>query len=45
MASNLVGSQVPDFLLSPVGGGADITLHALIQKEGKPVVLDIYAEW
>ena len=37
-------TQVPDFPVNPVGGGDSTTLHAIL-AEGKPIVLDIYAEW
>jgi hypothetical protein len=44
-AAALVGTKVPDFEIHPVGSGESTTLHALLAKEGKPIVLDIYAEW
>ena len=43
MASALVGKKVPDMELEPISGGETTTLHALL-GQGKPIVLDIYAE-
>jgi hypothetical protein len=43
-AAALVGNQVPDFDIHPVGAGDSTTMRALL-AQGKPILLDIYAEW
>lgn len=40
--SPLVGKPAPPFSLTPVGGGAPVSLEAL---RGKPVVLNFWASW
>jgi cytochrome c biogenesis protein CcmG/thiol:disulfide interchange protein DsbE len=40
--SPLVGRPAPPFTMTPVGGGAPVTLESL---RGKPVVLNFWATW
>jgi hypothetical protein len=41
---SLVGNKAPDMQLFSVDGGYSTSLYELL-KQGKPVILDIYAEW
>jgi len=40
--SPLIGQKAPAFTLTPVGGGAPVSLESL---RGKPVVLNFWATW
>jgi cytochrome c biogenesis protein CcmG/thiol:disulfide interchange protein DsbE len=40
--SPLIGQRAPGFMLTPVGGGAPVSLESL---RGKPVVLNFWATW
>jgi hypothetical protein len=45
MAQEIVGTKIPDFVLVSIEeDGEPTTIYELL-AEGKPLVLDIYAEW